>query len=424
MILQDHRWVAICASFFSYLVVHSGRKAFTNTKTIAVELMGLNPEFAGVLDAQFMLAYALGLLVLGSLGDRCDPAKLLAASLVGMAFMQVLFSELCVAGIGSDIPGQVLLSVVWVCNGLVQSLSWPCCVKIVQASLNGRRHSSIIFSFWACNGILGNITCSIISSILMNEEPGITGFRLIFFITSICNVIMTFFVARLSRAGATPQEGSSLVEQAQPQALSVGDCVKLRGVLDYSVCHACIKAVAYAMFFWLPFYLVNEYGVSPSEAAGLSILYDMATLIGGPFCGFSVEKTRKPSSVIAVFVLLAAWPQMLINGANSDFSHILYINSIPASVTVNIVLTGFLVGGVLNVISAAVCAKLGGTTSTSTVTGVIDGAGSLGASLMQIFVPLLRVSNGWDWVFGSLSCLLLLSAFTLTRIVKDEWTSV
>jgi sugar phosphate permease len=413
MIYGDHNWGGISTSFFSYLVVHSGRKAFTNTRTVVIDVLGMSPEFAGILDAQFMLAYAIGLVTLGSLGDRHNPATLLATSLVGMALLQVFFSEMCSVGVSSDQVGEIFLSLVWIADGFVQSLAWPCCVKIVQNSMSGR-NSSTLFSFWACNGIMGNITSSILASIVMHADPSVIGFRLVFLITSLCNIALSFLAVRLKPITQDSQlitHGSS-----ETQIMTVGELIRVRGVIDYSLCHACIKAVAYAMFFWLPYYLVVQHSVSPSAAASLSIIYDLATLVGGPCCGYLVERTQKPSSVIAAFVILAAGPQLLINGTES-------YGSIPTIVVVNIVLAGFFVGGVLNVLSAAVCAKLGGRNSTSTVTGVIDGAGSLGASLMQILIPLMSVNSGWEWVFGTLSALLILSAFTLTRIIIDEWSS-
>ena len=197
--------------------------------------------------------------------------------------------------------------------------------------------------------------------------------------------------------------------------MTLTECLKTRGVIDYSLCHMCVKAVAYAMFFWLPFYLVTVHGVTPGKAAGLSIVYDLATFVGGPFCGFLVQKSGKPATIITIFVLLAAAPQWLINVSSSDKS-----GSIPPVVIFNIVASGFLVGGVMNILSAAVCAKIGGHGSTSRVTGVIDGIGSLGASATQIIIPLMGVGSGWGTVFGLLGALLVLSAFTIIRIVRDE----
>jgi sugar phosphate permease len=444
-------WNGVIVTFVAYLFVHSGRKAFTNTKAIAIHDLGMDPAVTGALDACFMLAYSLGLVFLGQLGDKHSSQRLLGFSLVGMAVLQVVFSELCLAGFGQGGVKTGLVFLVWILDGIVQSLAWPCCVKIVQSCLlNG---GGTLFSIWACNGVIGNIVCSIIAALLVGPYPGPAGFRGMFIITSTCNLVVTYFVSRLKtpspaaqasvslemEEGAssntalveTPQEFAILQEGSQESSqchkMTLIECLKTRGVIDFSICNACIKAVCYAMFFWLPFYLVSVHHLNPGRAAGLSIVYDVATLVGGPICGYLVERTHKPATVIAVFVILAAGPQLFIHvpqpveffvgtgrlGSQDE--------SIPIAVIVNIILSGFFVGGVLNVLSAAVCAKIGGHGSTSRVTGVIDGIGSLGAALTQIAIPLIGVENGWGIIFIILSFLLVASALTLIRIIRDEW---
>jgi sugar phosphate permease len=443
-------WSGIIVTFVAYLFVHAGRKAFTNTKAIAIHDLGMDPAIAGALDACFMLAYSLGLVFLGQLGDKHSSQKLLGFSLIGMAAIQVIFSELCLAGFAQGGPKTGLIFVSWIIDGIVQSLAWPCCVKIVQQCLmNG---GGTVFSIWACNGVIGNIVCSVIATLLVGPYPGPAGFRGMFLITSACNVLVAYFVIRLQTSIQTQsaislemEEGSfsnvSLVEPpheflvasegpeelSQQKKMSLMECLRTRGVIDFSICNACIKAVCYAMFFWLPFYLVSVHHLNPGRAAGLSIVYDVATLIGGPVCGFLVERTHKPATIIAIFVVLAAGPQLFIHvpqpveffvGSGKLGSQ---DESIPIAVVVNIILSGFFVGGVLNVLSAAVCAKIGGHGSTSRVTGVIDGIGSLGAALTQIAIPLIGVQNGCGTIFIILSALLVVSAFTLFRIIRDEW---
>ena len=442
-------WTGVVVTFVAYMFIHAGRKAFTNGKSIAISDLGMDPTIAGSLDAAFMLSYAIGLVILGGLGDKHSSQWLLGFSLLGMAASQLVFSELCLAYFGEGGAKSVLLFAVWICDGLVQSLAWPCAVKIVQRCLLSG--GGVIFSIWACNGILGNILCSLIATFLVGSYPGPTGFRGLFIITSVLNVLITFFVVQ-DKSEATVLPTAELEENISPNTslvepphdpiepfqtdtsgndssgkMTVMECLRTRGVLDFSICNACIKAVCYAMFFWLPFYLVAVHHLNPGKAAGLSVVYDVATLVGGPICGYLVDRTHKPATVIAVFVLLAAGPQLFIHtpqpvelffgtgsfGEGND--------SIPKAVVVNIILSGFFVGGVLNVISAAVCAKIGGHGSTSRVTGVIDGIGSFGSAIMQVVVPAIGVQNGWGTIFIILAALLVVSAATLARIIRDEW---
>lgn len=51
-------------------------------------------------------------------------------------------------------------------------------------------------------------------------------------------------------------------------------------MLQYSLSYACLKLVNYAFFFWLPFYLSNNYSWKEAEADRLSVWYDVGGIIG------------------------------------------------------------------------------------------------------------------------------------------------
>lgn len=51
-------------------------------------------------------------------------------------------------------------------------------------------------------------------------------------------------------------------------------------LLQYSLAYACLKLVNYSFFFWLPFYLSNNFGWKEAEADKLSIWYDVGGIVG------------------------------------------------------------------------------------------------------------------------------------------------
>jgi len=81
----------------------------------------------------------------------------------------------------------------------------------------------------------------------------------------------------------------------------------------------------------------------------------------------------------------------------------------PNSELVNALLmsvVGFFIGGVANIISATITADLGrqdaikgNKEGLSTVTGIVDGTGSIGAALGQLLVPLIQEKFNWFYVF-------------------------
>jgi OPA family glycerol-3-phosphate transporter-like MFS transporter 3 len=69
-------------------------------------------------------------------------------------------------------------------------------------------------------------------------------------------------------------------------------------------------------------------------------------------------------------------------------------------------IVGFFVGGAANIISATITADLGkqgaiqgNKDGLATVTGIVDGTGSVGAAIGQILVPLIQNSFNWFYVF-------------------------
>lgn len=67
-------------------------------------------------------------------------------------------------------------------------------------------------------------------------------------------------------------------------------------------------------------------------------------------------------------------------------------------------ITGFFIGGAANMISAAITADLGTSIKNNkdalaTVTGIVDGTGSVGAAIGQILVPVIQQKLNWFYVF-------------------------
>lgn len=69
-------------------------------------------------------------------------------------------------------------------------------------------------------------------------------------------------------------------------------------VPQYSLSYACLKLVNYAFFFWLPFYLNNNYGWKEAEADRLSVWYDVGGIVGESEAGVRINDTKTGSVVL------------------------------------------------------------------------------------------------------------------------------
>lgn len=85
---------------------------------------------------------------------------------------------------------------------------------------------------------------------------------------------------------------------------------------------------------------------------------------------------------------------------------------------------GFFIGGAANMISATITADLGkqgpiqgNTEALATVTGIVDGTGSVGAAIGQILVPLIQTNLDWKSVFYFFIILVKFKGFLFDMIL-------
>ena len=210
------------------------------------------------------------------------------------------------------------------------------------------------------------------------------------------------------------------------EAISFCNALFIPGVIQYSLSYLCLKLANYAMFFWLPFYLSHSKADSTGSATSIDVIsssFDYGQILGGFFAGWISDKYNSRAPVVVVMLLLSSGALVPFFGTPSI--HLLII-MIP--------ITGFLLGGPANMISSAIAADLGGKVkgegrALATVTGIIDGTGSLGAALGQYLVFVLSNcgsgSDGassctWTPVFIMLVSCTLLAALCISRMcLKD-----
>jgi len=100
---------------------------------------------------------------------------------------------------------------------------------------------------------------------------------------------------------------------------------------------------------------------------------------------------------------------------------------VQAIASVLMTIVGMFIGGASNMIGAACAAdlgkaaiELGMSSAVATVTGIIDGTGSVGAAVGQIAIPVMEEDIGWDSVFVMFMVMSGLSALALIPVVYRE----
>jgi OPA family glycerol-3-phosphate transporter-like MFS transporter 1/2 len=204
------------------------------------------------------------------------------------------------------------------------------------------------------------------------------------------------------------------------------------GVVEFSLALFFCKLVAYTFLFWLPYYLTTFY--DSGMASYLSIYFDMGGIVGGIIAGLLADKFKKPA-IISVSAMIICMPVLL--GYRTVSEHA--IGGVAGNILVMFILGAF-VNGPYALITTAVSADLGNhptlgsdASALATVSGIVDGMGTLGAAAQGVLVSLVSSAGGdkgqgqtqnWDAVFFMLIACCGVAALCLSRLLIREFKEV
>ncbi|XP_073918203.1 sugar phosphate exchanger 3 isoform X4 [Castor canadensis] len=414
---SHHHVVVFLLTFFSYSLLHASRKTFSNVK------VSISKQWT---PSAFNSSAELPVEIWSS--NHLFPSREEATLFLGTLDTIFLFSYAVVFVFGTltewlHFYNKWFYCCLWIVNGLLQSTGWPCVVA-VMGNWFGKAGRGVVFGLWSACASVGNILGACLASSVLQY-----GYEYAFLVTAsvqFAGGIVIFFGLLVSpeEIGLPGIEAEENFEEdshrplingaeneddcepnysvqedstvSQVKAVSFHQACCLPGVIPYSLAYACLKLVNYSFFFWLPFYLSNNFGWKEAEADQLSIWYDVGGIIGGTLQGFISDILQRRAPVLALSLLLAIGSLVGYSRSPNDKS----INALLMTVT------GFFIGGPSNMISSAISADLGrqeviqgSSEALATVTGIVDGTGSIGAAVGQYLVSLIQDNLGWMWVF-------------------------
>ncbi|GAA32582.2 MFS transporter OPA family solute carrier family 37 (glycerol-3-phosphate transporter) member 3 [Clonorchis sinensis] len=443
--------IVFILTYLAYALLHANRKAFGNLKPAITQVWTvpsrngsahlLNSSetwsrsplfdsqenaamFLGILDSLFMASYAIGLYVSGWLGDRFNHRLVLCFGLSGSALIIFLF------GVVTEWTGfynRTLYAILWILNGFTQSTVWPSSVAIMNLWFG--RFRGLVLGIWTSCASVGNVIGDLVVGLVVSF-----GYHYAFLVLSVCllGIAVVVFCGLLESPNryvrihslllsAKPDDARLLLSQESEddqahepsKPLPFLNILLVPDVISCSLAYACIKLVNYAMFFWLTFYLTENFHWSNSDASTFSVWYDVGGILGGIAAGLISDIANRHISRHAVSFLfsVAAIPALLAYrftpGDPKD------VNGLVMT------LAGFFVGGPAVLISAVIAGDIGeypelrSSRTQATVAGIIDGTGSIGAAIGQLLIPYLGFHFNWSFVFYLFTSCMAVTSFCL-----------
>jgi len=358
----------------------------------------------GAIASFGVLAYALGKLFLGGLGDFWGGRVSFLVGLVGATVFTLMFAS------GLSLP---LFSIAWIGNRLTQSLSWAGLIKV----------SSKWFDYSSYGMIIGILSISyLVGDAAARQWMGMLiahgfGWRTLFYFAAAVVglfLILNLLFLRESRvqAGFVEAKPNPLNlfagSESRPQSLRhlLQPLVRSRAFLLVCLLSLGCTIIRETFNLWTPVYLRDYLGYSMSNAARMSAVFPGVGAVSVLASGWLSDRLGVNGRSLIMFVGLGATAVAL-----------LVLMAMPSSSTGSLLpllaigTVAFCLLGPYSYLGGAFALDFGGKQAGAASSGIIDGVGYLGAVVAGDSIARVSVSFGWQGVFVALAVVSALAAF-------------
>jgi OPA family glycerol-3-phosphate transporter-like MFS transporter 1/2 len=423
----------------------------------------------GGCDTVYLIFYAIGLFVSGHIADHMSLRIFLTIGMLGSG----TFVALIGLAHAFAIHNLWYFYVCYAIQGLFQSTGWPAVVA-VMGNWFPKNSRGFVMGVWNAHTSVGNIVGSLVSGaalgISMDGADWPAAFYLSGGMIGVMGMLVFLFLPNKPEDVGLPsiqeeeeiaeaqQMSDSLVanqergiayntgkhyqsvepadddEDIENSSSSSGNtffrALRIPGVVEFAFALFFAKFVAYMFIYWLPYYL-GHLKFSTEEAADISAYFDLGGIVGGIIAGWVSDRIQRRAPVAFVYLLLAIPALFFYRSISASVGD----SSLGINILIMLVCGAF-VNGPYALITTAVSADLGSHPSlkgdlslTATVTGIIDGTGSVGASIQGVLIGVIAsgctaTGQSWDAVFDLLMIMCALSALCLTRLVWKQGPSL
>ncbi|MGD0492359.1 MAG: MFS transporter [Steroidobacteraceae bacterium] len=361
---------------------------------------GMNHDDAivriGTISSLGVLAYALGKLFLGGLGDYWGGRISFLIGLAGATIFTLQFAS------GSTIP---VFMTAWFGNRLTQSIAWAGLIKV----------SSKWFDYSSYGMILGVLSLSyLVGDAVARQtmgaliEHGFSWQTLFCYAAAVTATLYAanWFLLRESRVESGFAEARTnplnLFASAESRAPSVrallGPLMRSRAFILVCLLSLGCTIIRETFNIWTPIYLRDYLGYSTSAAASTSAIFPAVGAVSVLLSGWLSDRLGPNGRALILFLGLMASAAALLMLMTFRSS-----NAHPLLPLLTIGVVAFCLLGPYSYLGGAFALDFGGKQASAVSSGIIDGVGYLGAVAAGDSVGRISVAAGWQGVFIALA---------------------
>lgn len=395
--------MVFAVSFVCLASRHVALLGWSMGRPLVVKEMEFNTTQMGLMDTAYMLSYAFGNMLSGNLGDTY-PLKQVVSLGLGLTSLVLI----TVAGLGYYKVKVISLFVcLWAANGLFQSVVRPCAVALM-GNWFPRLSRGRIMGIWSSSTSVGDVIGAELGGLMIYMGYSWEAILLLCaIIVALVSLIFAFLAEDkppldLLAADACCDKEFFLVVKHRSghpkQGINFFEAWKIPGVLSYSLAFACVKLLLYGMLFWLPFFLSKMVHLTGDVIGLMTAMFAVGGILGSSVGGWLTDQMKGYRSFIIMPMVGITIPLLLLFELGShEATYWLFYIVIP--------IIGFMNAGASHLMCTAVAADLAEKSEAkrtddakATVTGIMNGVGSLGAATGGVLIGWLQTFS-WDYVF-------------------------
>lgn len=353
----------------------------------------LNAAQLGFIGSAFSVVYSCGRLFNGMLGDRMAPKMLIVTGLILTAAANLLIGIL---------PPYILILVLWCVNAFGQSMLWSAMLK-TMTDVYGKAQADKKVPILVSSVSAGNILGILFSARLVSWF----GIRAAFFVPGVMTAVMGALIAYV----IPPVQRGQQASKPFPFKELFGD-KQIRIVLLPAMFHGAMKDT---ISLFMAVFFLDRFGVDLAQSPWYVLLIPAVGLVGRliyPACYRLIGRREHLLSVIC-FGICAVFAGSLCFPLSSPLVAAIALSMIYALVSV--INTSILSMFPLRFIKKDLV---------SSVSGLMDFATYLGASIASAIYGLLIDGGNYFFMFASWSVISLLSIVILLGVhpIRKEET--
>lgn len=402
---QRKTTVSLFAGYAAYYICRSNLSVATPLILAEFGDQGVTKEDIGFVASVGVGFYALGKISNGLLADQLGGRQLFLFGLFASIVCTLIF------GFGA---GITMFAVTWAFNRFFQSMGWVALVKTASRWFPVSRHATIM-AVLSLSFLLGDALARLYLGLFIRAGENfamlsfLADWRAIFFIaaatsTSIGLAIRFSLKSDPSKVGldepaANPTNVYGEAGQSAENVTIIERLLPLfRSPLFWMICltNLGLTLVRETFNFWTPTFLSEVPKLGPGDAAIGSLLFPLVGAVSAVLGGTISDRLGGRHGRIMVPSILCLTVALAIL-ASVDLS------GRPALALILISTVSFFLIAPYSYLSGVMALDLGGKRASSTVAGLSDSAGYLGAILSGQAVGLIAENYGWSTAFGALS---------------------